>query len=306
MSRIAYIFPGQGSQYVGMGKDLYEGSPVAREIYDRADDILGFPLSKVSFEGPEERLKQTGTTQPAIFVQSMALTRLLDGGDASMAAGHSLGEYSALVFSGAMTFEDGLRLVGLRGALMQQAGEERKGTMAAVIGLAPEVVAALCAEAASEGIVQCANFNSPGQIVISGSVEGVRKAMQLAKERGAKLVKELVVSGAFHSPLMDGARNEMRHALKKAPIQDARIPVYANVSGRPVRKAEDIRTLLEAQVTSAVRWEESVRNMIADGAKTFVEVGPGNVLQSLVKRISDAAEVRGIDTIEDIQQSVPA
>src|SRR5437660_6101683 len=194
MSRIAYIFPGQGSQYVGMGKDLYEGSPVAREIYDRADDILGFPLSKVSFEGPEERLKQTGTTQPAIFVQSMALTRLLDGGDAAMAAGHSLGEYSALVFSGAMTFEGGLRLVGLRGALMQQAGEERKGTMAAVIGLAPEVVAALCAEAASEGIVQCANFNSPGQIVISGSVEGVRKAMQLAKERGAKLVTELVVS----------------------------------------------------------------------------------------------------------------
>jgi len=289
-----------------MGKELYERSSAARELYDRADAILGFPLSKISFEGPGERLKQTGTTQPAIFVQSIALTRLLDVGDAAMAAGHSLGEYSALVFSGAMTFEDGLRLVGLRGALMQQAGEERKGTMAAVIGLTPEVVAAICAEAASEGIVQCANFNSPGQIVISGSIEGVRKAMQIAKARGAKLVKELVVSGAFHSPLMDGARNDLRHALRKAAIQDARIPVYANVSGRPVRKAEDIRTLLEAQLTSAVRWEESVRNMLADGATTFVEVGPGKVLQSLVKRISEAAEVRGIDTIEDIQQSVPA
>ena len=223
-----------------------------------------------------------------------------------MAAGHSLGEYSALVFAGAMTFEDGLRLVRLRGESMQRAGEEQKGTMAAVIGLEPSVVEAVCAEASAAGIVQCANFNSPGQIVISGSVEGVRKAMELAKTRGAKLVKELVVSGAFHSPLMQSAREGLQKALLNTPMQDARIPVYANVTAKPVQKAEEIRTLLAAQLTSAVRWEESVASMAAAGASAFVEVGPGKVLQGLVKRIAGSAEICGMDTLNDIDKLTTA
>ncbi len=306
MSKTAYVFPGQGSQYVGMGKSLYEQSSQAREMYRQADEIAGYALSTVCFEGPEERLKQTNITQPAIFLQSVVLTRLLESGEAGMAAGHSLGEYSALVYAGALSFEEGLKLVKLRGELMLKAGQLRPGTMAAVIGLEPEAVEELCAEAASSGAVQCANFNSPGQIVISGSVPGVRKAMELAKARGAKLVRELVVSGAFHSELMTGARDEFRSALAAAPIRDARIPVYANVSARPVRNAGQIRKLLDEQLTSPVRWEESILRMAADGAKTFVEIGPGKVLQGLVKRIDPSAGIRGVDTIEDIPRAVPA
>src|ERR1041384_547681 len=303
MAELAYIFPGQGSQYVGMGKSLPPHSAQARELYRKADEIVGYPLSAVSFDGPEEKLRQTNITQPAIFVHSIALTRMLEGGEAGMAAGHSLGEYSALVYAGALTFEDGLKLVKLRGELMLRAGQLRPGTMAAVIGLGATAVEELCAEA---GVVQCANFNSPGQIVISGSVDGVRRAMELARARGAKLVKELVVSGAFHSELMGSARDEFRSALQSAPISDARIPVYANVSARPVRKADEIRTLLGEQLTSPVRWEESILRMAGDGAKTFVEIGPGKVLQGLVKRIAPTADVRGIDTIEDIPRAVPA
>jgi [acyl-carrier-protein] S-malonyltransferase len=306
VSRTAYIFPGQGSQYVGMGKSLFEHSAAARQLYHKADAILGYPLSKICFEGPEELLKQTNVTQPAIFLHSVILTRLLEHNEAAMAAGHSLGEYSALVFAGAMTFEEGLKLVKLRGELMRQAGEAEQGTMAAVVGLEPAVLTAICRDACSEGVVECANFNSPGQIVISGSLRGVRKAMELAKARGAKLVKELVVSGAFHSPLMEGAREGLRAALQTAPITDARVPVYANVSGRPVRNSTEIGSLLDAQLTSAVRWEESISNMIADGATTFVEIGPGKILQSLVKRIDGSVTVRGIDTFEDIRQTVSA
>jgi len=306
MSRTAFIFPGQGSQYVGMGKALFEQSAAARQMYRDADEILGYPISRICFEGPEEALKQTNVTQPAIFLHSVILSRLLENGEPAMAAGHSLGEYSALVCAQAMTFEVGLELVKLRGELMRQAGESRPGTMAAVVGLEPDVLTALCREAGSEGVVECANFNSPGQIVISGSVTGVRKAMELAKARGAKLVKELVVSGAFHSPLMEGAREGLRAALKTAPMNDARIPVYANVSARPVRRAEEIRTLLDAQLTSPVRWEESILRMIEDGATTFVEIGPGKVLQSLVKRISGSVQVSGIETIGDALHTVPA
>ncbi len=205
-----------------------------------------------------------------------------------------------------MTFEEGLTLVKLRGELMQQAGERDRGTMAAVVGLPPEILTAICAEAGAEGIVQCANFNSPGQIVISGSVNGVKKAMELAKGRGAKLVRELVVSGAFHSPLMEGAREGLRSALEKSTIRDATIPVYANVSARPVRQAGEIRRLLEAQLTSPVRWEESVVRMIGDGATAFVEIGPGKILQNLVKRIDASVAVCGIETFEDARQTVPA
>jgi [acyl-carrier-protein] S-malonyltransferase len=302
----ATIFPGQGSQYVGMGKDLSEASQEAREFFERADSLLGFPLSKVCFEGPEEELKQTKNTQPAIFLHSVILTQLMDHHGAVMAAGHSLGEYSALVSCGALTFEDGLKLVRLRGELMQRAGEEQQGTMAAVVGLQQNELEEICREASSAGIVQCANFNSPGQIVVSGSVAGVRMAMQIAKSRGAKLVKELVVSGAFHSPLMENARNGLKAALGDTAIRDAKFPVYANVSASPVQKAGEIRTLLERQLVCPVRWEESIRQMVADGATSFLEIGPGKVLQGLVKRIDPSVRVQGIDRFEDIGKLVPA
>ena len=300
MARIAYIFPGQGSQYTGMGKDLYEKSDLARSLFDHADSVLGISLSEICFHGPEELLRQTENTQPAIFLHSVILTKLMQREEAGMVAGHSLGEYTALVYAGALTFEDGLRLVRLRGELMQRAGEKEKGTMAAVVGLDGTVVDEICREASDAGIVQCANFNSPGQIVISGSMTGVRRAMEIAKTRGAKLVKELVVSGAFHSPLMQSAREGLKNGLASTAIADARIPVYANVTGKSVQKADDIRSLLDQQLTNPVQWEKSVTNMIADGTEKFIEVGPGKVLQGLVKRINGSVNVSGMDKYEDI------
>lgn len=297
---VAYIFPGQGSQYVGMGKDLYEKYPDVKKLYDEADALLGVPLSKICFEGPEEELKQTKNTQPAIFLHSVALWQLLKPTDAAMVAGHSLGEYSALVAAGALSFADAIKLVRLRGELMQKAGEENPGTMAAVVGLDAKTVGEVTCAAYEVGAVQAANFNSPGQIVISGTVTGVRKAMELAKERGAKLVKELVVSGAFHSPLMQSAKDKLKTALDAVTIHDASVPVYANVTAAPVQKADEIRSLLLEQVTSPVRWEESVVNMAAAGAAKFVEIGPGKVLQGLVKRTVAAAELAGVDKASDI------
>lgn len=300
MSSIAFVFPGQGSQYVGMGKELNEQSSTAQELFRQADAILNVPLSRLCFEGPEEELRQTKNTQPAIFLHSTALAMSSRGPRGAMAAGHSLGEYSALVYAGALTWEDGLRLVRLRGELMQQAGVDRPGTMAAIIGLDPKTVVDACEKASEAGVVQAANFNSPGQIVISGSVPGVRRAMELAKERGAKLVKELPVSGAFHSPLMESAQEGLKEALEKTPIRDASIPVYANVTAQPVRDADGIRRLLLRQLTSPVRWEESVVAMAADGASTFVEIGPGKVLQGLIKRILPSAALQGIDRYSDL------
>jgi [acyl-carrier-protein] S-malonyltransferase len=295
MGKTAAIFPGQASQYVGMGKDWYESDASAKDLFDQADSLLGFKLSQICFYGPEETLRQTCNTQPAIFLHSMVVARALEDVKPDMVAGHSLGEYSALVAAGSISFEDGLGLVRLRGELMQQAGEENEGTMAAVLGLSPEEVEEICREASPAGVVQPANFNSPGQIVISGSVSGIRKAMEIARHRSAKLVKELVVSGAFHSPLMESAKDRLKHALDQVSICDSTIPVYANVSGEPINKASDIRHCLCLQITNPVRWEQTVKNMVHDGATRFFEIGPGKVLQGLVKRTESSVQVSGFD-----------
>ncbi len=294
MSKTAIIFPGQGSQYVGMGKDLYEKSSVAREVFQQADDILGFSLSKICFDGPEDELKQTKNTQPAIFLHSCVLLKMNQDIKGDYTAGHSLGEYTANVFAGSINFETALKLVRLRGELMQKAGEENVGTLAAVVGLEPNIVEDICTKASSQGIVQCANYNSPGQIVISGSIAGIQAAMLLAKEAGAKMVKELPVSGAFHSPLMLSAKAGLALALDNTAFKDAKIPIYSNVTGNPIQNSEEIRNALKEQLTAAVRWESSIRNMIADGADNFIEIGPGKVLQGLVKRINPNVAVTGI------------
>lgn len=300
--KIAFVFPGQASQYVGMGKDLYENSSIAREIFDQAEEILGFELKRLCFEGPEEDLKQTKITQPAIFVHSYIISRLLDGKiKADMSAGHSLGEYSALVYAGVLSFEDALRIVKLRGELMQKAGEENPGTMAAIVGLDYEKVKKLCEEV-KDGIVQPANFNTPEQIVISGEVNAVRKAMELAQKFGAKMVKELIVSGAFHSPLMESAKEELKKALDEVKFNKPSIPVYFNVTANPSHEPEEIKNLLYLQITSPVLWSQIIKNMISNGAMKFYEIGPGKVLQGLIKRIDSSVEVSGFDKFEDVKK----
>jgi len=298
----AYLFPGQGSQYVGMGKDLYDHYPEVRELYDQAERILEFPLKKISFEGPEEELKQTRYTQPALFVHSLAIFRLLEkrGFIPQATAGHSLGEYSALVAGGAFSWEDGLRVVKIRGEQMQQSGEKNPGTMAAVIGLSKQDVEQVCAEASAAGIVQPANFNSPGQIVISGSIAGVHRAMELAKERKARLVTELVVSGAFHSPLMGDALSGLTAALDALSIVTPRIPVYTNVTARPASSPEEVRNLLKQQLLAPVLWEDIINHMISEGISEFYEVGAGKVLQGLLKRINSEVSGKGVGKIEDL------
>ncbi|MDP2302363.1 MAG: ACP S-malonyltransferase [Ignavibacteria bacterium] len=304
MGKKAFLFPGQGSQYVGMAQDLFENSVEAKEMIKTADSVLGVNLSHVMFYGPEESLRQTENTQPAIFIHSVILASLIRRLNIEGAAGHSLGEYSALVASGAIQYYDAVQLVRFRGKGMQQAGIDNPGTMAAVVGLTPEAVESVCKDASEVGIVQCANFNSPGQIVISGSVDGVRKGMELAKLSGAKLVKELVVSGAFHSPLMQSAKDLLKEELNKTNIYDARFPVYANVTAKPVTDKNEIKELLFQQVTSPVRWEETIVNMINDGFDEFYEVGPGKVLQGLVKRINPNVTCFGIDKYTDVERFI--
>ncbi len=304
MSKKAFLFPGQGSQYVGMAKDLFDNSVEAKEMIRTADEAVNANLSYIMFNGPEEELKQTEYTQPAIFLHSVVLSSLIRTLRPDAAAGHSLGEYSALVAAGAIQFYEAMKLVRQRGLAMQYAGTVMKGTMAAVVGLQPSVVDEACKEASVEGIVQCANFNSPGQIVISGSVEGVRKAMELCKAKGAKLVKELVVSGAFHSPLMEPAKEKLLIALDETHFYNARFPVYTNVTAKPVSDKDEIKKLLFEQLTSPVRWEETIRNMIEDGIEEFYEIGPGKVLQGLVKRINPDVKVFGIDKYEDVYQYI--
>ncbi len=299
--KIAFVFPGQASQYVGMGKDLYENSEIAREIFDRAEEILGFELKKICFEGPEDELKQTRVTQPAIFVHSYVVAKLLEGKlKADMAAGHSLGEYSALVYAGVLSFEDVLKIVKLRGELMQKAGEENPGNMAAIIGLDDKTVYEICSKV-NDGIVQPANFNAPGQIVISGDIPSVRKAMELAQNAGAKMVKELVVSGAFHSPLMEGAKQRLKEALDEVEFKKSSIPVYFNVTAKPTFDIKEIKELLYHQITNPVLWSQIIVNMFSDGATKFYEIGPGKVLQGLIKRIVPNAEISGFDKFKEIQ-----
>lgn len=302
MSKKAFLFPGQGSQYIGMAKDLFEQSVEAKEMIKTADDALGIHLSYIMFNGPESELKQTEYTQPAIFLHSVILASLIRTLQPDASAGHSLGEYSALVSANAIQFYDAVKLVRVRGQAMQQAGLENPGSMAAIIGLEPSIVTECCREASSEGIVQPANFNSPGQIVISGSVEGVKKAMEICKSKGARLVKELVVSGAFHSPLMEPAKKILKDALENTPIYDARFPVYANVTAQAVIEKEKIKDLLFWQLDSPVRWEETINNMINDGIEEFYEIGPGKVLQGLVKRINPDVNCIGIDKYSDMEK----
>ena len=290
----AFVFPGQGAQFVGMGKDLYENNPVAKEMFDKANEILGFNITDLMFNGTDEDLRQTKVTQPAIFLHSVILAKTMgDDFNPDMVAGHSLGEFSALVAAGALSFEDGLRLVSARAQAMQKACEKTPSTMAAVLALPDAKVEELCASV-TKGVVVPANYNCPGQIVISGSIEGVDAACAKMLEAGAKRALKLKVGGAFHSPLMEPARAELADAIAHTDFHAPKCPVYQNVNAEPQTDPETIKKNLIAQLTAPVRWTQTVQNMIAAGADTFVEVGPGAVLQGLVKKISSEVATSGI------------
>ena len=293
----AFVFPGQGSQFVGMGKDLYENNSLAKELFDKADVILGFKITDIMFAGTDDELRQTKVTQPAVFLHSV-ISALCMGDEfvPAMVAGHSLGEFSALVAAGALSFEDGLRLVHARALAMQKACEVSEGTMAAIIGLPDEKVEEVCAEVSTEGnVVIPANYNCPGQLVISGNVNAVNAACEKLKAAGAKRALALKVSGAFHSPLMQPAKEELQVAIEQTTINAPKCPVYQNVDGKPHTDAAEIKSNLIAQLTSPVRWTSSVQNMIADGANDFTECGPGKALQGMISRIDNTVTAHGIE-----------
>ena len=290
----AYVFPGQGAQAVGMGKDLYDNVPEAKALFEQANEILGFRITDIMFAGTPDELKQTKVTQPAVFLHSVILAKALGVGP-DMVAGHSLGEFSALVVAGALSFEDGLRLVSKRALAMQAACEAQPGTMAAILGLADEVVEQACAE--TDGVVVAANYNGPGQLVISGAIEAVDAACEKLKAAGARRALRLPVGGAFHSPLMEPARAELAEAIAEAPIHTPVCPIYQNVDAKPQTDPAVIRENLIAQLTAPVRWTQIVRNMLADGATEFTELGPGNVLQGLIKKVDAEAAAESRSTL---------
>ena len=292
----AFVFPGQGAQFVGMGKDLYENSALAKELFEKANDILGYRITDIMFEGTDEDLRQTKVTQPAVFLHSV-ISALCMGDDfkPEMTAGHSLGEFSALVAAGALSFEDGLKLVYARAMAMQKACEAAPGTMAAVIGLPDEKIEEICKESSTDGnIVVAANYNCPGQLVISGNIDAINAACEKLKAAGAKRALPLKVGGAFHSPLMQPAKEELEEAIKAVEVKTPKCPVYQNVDGMPHTDPAEIKANLIAQLTSSVRWTASVQNMIKDGADDFTECGPGKALQGMIGRIDKNVSAHGI------------
>lgn len=288
----AYIFPGQGAQFTGMGLDLYENSPLAQELFEKANEILGFSITDIMFEGTAEQLKETKVTQPAIFLHSVILAKTLgDRFKPQMVAGHSLGEFSALVANGVLSFEDGLKLVSQRALAMQKACEAQKSTMAAVLGLADDVVEKLCG--LTEGVVVAANYNCPGQLVISGEVAAIEKACEAMKAEGARRALILPVGGAFHSPLMEPAREELAAAIEATTFSEPTCPIYQNVPAKAVTTANEIKKNLILQLTAPVKWTQTIQQMIADGGTEFTEVGPGKVLQGLMRKIDRSVEANG-------------
>ena len=292
----AFVFPGQGAQFVGMGKDLYENNPLAKELFEKANDILGYRITDIMFDGTDEELKQTKVTQPAVFLHSVIKALCLgEEFKPNMVAGHSLGEFSALVAAGAISFEDGLKLVYARAMAMQKACDMAPSTMAAIVGLDDEVIEKICEEVSgADGVVVAANYNCPGQLVISGNIEAINAACEKLKAAGAKRALPLKVGGAFHSPLMQPAKDELQSAIEKTEFKAPLCPIYQNVDGKPHTEPEEIKANLIAQLTSSVRWTSCVNNMIEDGADDFTECGPGKALQGMIARINKSVAVSGI------------